>query len=67
MMSFFIIFTGYIRGMFFVTKSPPQVVAEATHTGFPIWRMKRPRDGFSGLHTTFDHISRKSGGLGLNY
>ena len=28
------------------TKSPPQVVAEATRIGFPIRPVRRPHDGF---------------------
>ena len=46
------------------TKSPPQVVTEVTHTGFPIWRIRRPHDGFFIPNPTFDHafISK---GLGL--
>jgi len=39
----------------FYTKSPPQVVTEVTHTGFPIWRVKRPHDGFFILNSSFDH------------
>jgi len=34
------------------TEIPPQVVAEATHTSFPIWRVKRPYDGVSVLNST---------------
>ena len=37
------------------TKSPPRVVAEATHTGFPIRRIRRPHDGFCVPYTTFFH------------
>lgn len=35
------------------TKSPPQVVAEATHTSFQVWQVMRPRDGFFMHYLTF--------------
>lgn len=43
------------------TKSPPQVVAVATHTSFPIWQEIRPRDGFFMYFLTFDHASIAEG------
>jgi len=33
-------------------KSPPQVETEVSHTGFPIWPIKRPCDGFFMLDRT---------------
>gem|GEM_PF-4665215 len=37
------------------TESPPQVETEVSHTSFPIWRIRRPCDGFSVPYTTLDH------------
>ena len=35
------------------TKSPPQVVTEATHTSFPVWRIRQPCNGFFMPYTTY--------------
>ena len=36
-------------------KSPPQVVAKATRTGFPVRQKMRPHDGFFMHLLTVDH------------
>lgn len=58
-------FVQYFIVIFFDAKSPPRVETEVSHTGFPIWRVKRPYHGFFMLNSTFSHATDCSAVLAL--